>query len=107
VKPARPGISGKLPAKGDFLARDLPPEPPLWPALPRRDADPLRALWAMAGGADPVALLADVAGADHYRATAGRSYWWTTGGNSGQAAMIALRGLPDAGAYKLLLRGGA
>lgn len=79
--------------------------PLLWPQLPRREADPGRALWAMAEGNDPVALLADVAAADHYRAAAGRSYWWTAGG-PGPAAMIALQGLPDPAAFVLLMQGG-
>lgn len=86
--------------------RTEPEPPPLWPPLPRRTDDPVRAVWAMAGGSDAVALLADVAGADHYRAAAGRSYWWTTGGTGGTAAMIALQGLPDSAAFILLLQGG-
>jgi type VI secretion system protein ImpM len=88
------------------LAIDEPEPPPLWPPLPRRTDDPGRAVWAMAGGNDAVALLADVAAADHYRAAAGRSYWWTTGGATGAAAMIALQGLPDSAAFILLLQGG-
>ena len=87
-------------------ASDEPAPSPLWPPLPRHPDDPVRALWAMAGGNDAVALLADVAAADHYRAAAGRSYWWTTGGASGSAAMIALQGLPDSAAFILLLQGG-
>ncbi|WP_102223014.1 type VI secretion system-associated protein TagF [Acidimangrovimonas sediminis] len=81
-----------------------PPEP--WPSLPRRQEDPVRALWAMAEGDDPVALLSDVAAADHLRAAARRSYWWTNGGGRGPAAMIALDGLPDSAAFGLLIRGG-
>lgn len=82
------------------------PAPELWPSLPRRDDDPVRALWAMAEGDDPVSLLADVAGADHLRAAARRTYWWTNGGGRGPAAVIAVEGMPDSAAFGLLIRGG-
>lgn len=97
-----------MPEAPSAAAPDGPtgPAPELWPSLPRREEDPARALWAMAEGDDSVSLLADVAGADHLRAAARRSYWWTNGGGRGPAAMIAIEGMPDSTAFGLLIRGG-
>lgn len=50
--------------------------------------------WAVAEADDFEGLLLDIKTTDHFCAAQTRSYWWTMGSNTSQAAFLSVRGMP-------------